>query len=218
MPSASLVRYRSPNRSPNRNNNGRPRLRQGQVRRIVALIITLVVLLYLNNYAMEMSAADALKVRRSILNSFLKFKNIVQTCFAGHENVIEAGASSIAAVLYRKFQTGTLRPNVANMAIGTMAFTMSYRNGGARTSNFINQIHKYNNSFIGRATGRTAANAEMVRTGIITMIAWLVSSLRYFATENVAGIVREELRIRGLERTTPARLLNYGAATLRLTL
>ena len=66
MPSASLVRYRSPNR----NNNGRPRLRQGQVRRIVALIITLVVLLYLNNYAMEMSAADALKVRRSILNSF----------------------------------------------------------------------------------------------------------------------------------------------------
>lgn len=218
MPSASLVRYRSPNRSPNRNNNGRPRLRQGQVRRIIALIITLVVLLYLNNYAMEMSAADALKVRRSILNSFLKFKNIVQTCFAGHENVIEAGASSIAAVLYRKFQTGTLRPNVANMAIGTMAFTMSYRNGGARTSNFINKIHKYNNSFIGRATGRTAANAEMVRTGIITMIAWLVSSLRYFATENVAGIVREELRIRGLERTTPARLLNYGAATLRLTL
>jgi hypothetical protein len=58
----------------------------------------------------------------------------------------------------------------------------------------------------------------MVRTGIITMIAWLVSSLKYFATENVAGIVREELRVRGLERTTPARLLNYGAATLRLTL
>jgi hypothetical protein len=177
-----------------------------------------VVLLYLNNYAMEMSAADALKVRRSILNSFLKFKNIVQTCFAGHENVIEAGASSIAAVLYRKFQTGTLRPNVANMAVGTMAFTMSYRNGGARTSNFINKIHKYNNSSFARLTGRTAANAEMVRTGIITMIAWLVSSLRYFATENVAGIVREELRVRGLERTTPARLLNYGAATLRLTL
>ena len=218
MPSASLVRYRSPNRSPNRNNNGRPRLRQGQVRRIVALIITLVVLLYLNNYAMEMSAADALKVRRSILNSFLKFKDIVQSCFAGHENVIEAGASSIAAVLYRKFQTGTLRPNVANMAVGTMAFTMSYRNGGARTSNFINKIHKYNNSSFARLTGRTAANAEMVRTGIITMIAWLVSSLRYFATENVAGIVREELRVRGLERTTPARLLNYGAATLRLTL
>ena len=122
------------------------------------------------------------------------------------------------AVLHRKFQTGTLRPNVANMAIGTVAFTMSYRNSGARTSNFINKIHKYNNSLIGRATGRTAKDAEMVRTGIITMIAWLVSSLRYFATENVAGIVREELRVRGLERTTPARLLNYGAATLRLTL
>jgi len=167
---------------------------------------------------MEMSATDAIKVRRSILNSFLKFKNIVQTCFAGHENIIEAGASSIAAVLYRKFQTGTLRPNVANMAVGTVAFTMSYRNGGARTSNFINKIHRYNNSSFARLTGRTSRDAEMVRTGIITMIAWLVSSLKYFATENVAGIVREELRVRGLERTTPARLLNYGAATLRLTL
>ena len=58
----------------------------------------------------------------------------------------------------------------------------------------------------------------MVRTGIITMIAWLVSSLNYFAAENVAGIVREELRVRGLERSTPANLVNYGATTLRLML
>jgi hypothetical protein len=176
-----------------------------------------VVLLYLNNYVMGMSAGDALKVRRMTLNSFLKFKNIVQSSFAGYEDVIEAGASSIVAVLHRKFQTGTLRPNVANLAVGTVAFTVSYR-GGARTSNFINKIHKYNNSRFGRISGRTSANAEMVRTGIITMIAWLVSSLNYFAAENVAGIVREELRVRGLERSTPAKLVNYGATTLRLML
>jgi hypothetical protein len=67
-------------------------------------------------------------------------------------------------------------------------------------------------------TGRTAANAEMVRTGIITMIAWLIASLRYFAVENLSGIIREELHVRGLERSTPAKLVNYGAATLRLML
>ena len=206
---------RSPNRSPNRNN--RPRLREGQARRIVALIITLMVLLYLNNYALTMSSADALKVRRLTLNSFLKFKNIVQTYFVGYENIIEAGASSIVAVLHRKFQAGTLRPNAANLAVGTVAFAVSYR-GGGRTSNFINKIHRYNNSYLGRVTGRTAANAEMVRTGIITMIAWLIASLRYFAVENLSGIIREELHVRGLERSTPAKLVNYGAATLRLML
>ena len=216
MPSASLAR-RSPNRSPNRSPR-RPRLlRQGQVRRIVALIITLVFLLYLNNYVMNMTSADALKVRHATLNSFLKFKNIVQTYFTGYENVIEAGASSIVAVLHRKFQTGTLRPNVANLGVATMAFAVSYR-GVSTTSNFINQIQRYNNSLVGRLRGRTAANADRVRTGIIKMIAWLVSSLNYFATENVAGVVREELRIRGLERSTPAKLLNYGASALRLTL
>jgi hypothetical protein len=174
------------------------------------------VLLYLNNYALNMTAADALKVRRLTLNSFLKFKNIVQTYFVGYENVIEAGASSIVAVLHRKFQAGTLRPNAANLAVGTVAFAVSYR--GGRTSNFINKIHKYNNSYLGRVTGRTASNAEMVRTGIITMIAWLIASLKYFAVENLSGIIREELHSRGLERSTPAKLVNYGAATLRLTL
>jgi len=208
-----IVRRR---RSPNRNNNNRPRLRQGQARRIVALIITLIVLLYLNNYALTMTAADALKVRRLTLNSFLKFKNIVQTYFDGYENVIEAGASSIVAVLHRKFQAGTLRPNAANLAVGSVAFYASYR--GGRTSNFVNKIYRYNNSYLGRVTGRTAANAEMVRTGIITMIAWLIASLKYFTVENLAGIIREELHVRGLERSTPARLVNYGAATLRLTL
>ena len=204
-------------RSPNQNNNNRPRLRQGQARRIVALIITLMVLLYLNNYVLTMTSADALKVRKLTLNSFLKFKNIVQTYFAGYENHIEAGASSIMAVLYHKFQTGTLRPNASNLAVGTVAFYASYR-GGGRTSNFINKIYRYNNSYFGRMTGRTAANAEIVRTGIITMIAWLITSLKYFSVENLSGIVREELHVRGLERSTPARLVNYGAATLRLTL
>jgi hypothetical protein len=208
-----IVRRR---RSPNRNNNNRPRLRQGQARRIVALIITLIVLLYLNNYALTMTAADALKVRRLTINSFLKFKNIVQTYFDGYENIIEAGASSIVAVLHRKFQAGTLRPNAANLAVGSVAFYASYR--GGRTSNFVNKIYRYNNSYLGRVTGRTAANAEMVRTGIITMIAWLIASLKYFTVENLAGIIREELHVRGLERSTPARLVNYGAATLRLTL
>ena len=208
-----IVRRR---RSPNRNNNNRPRLRQGQARRIVALIITLIVLLYLNNYALTMTAADALKVRRLTLNSFLKFKNIVQIYFDGYENIIEAGASSIVAVLHRKFQAGTLRPNAANLAVGSVAFYASYR--GGRTSNFVNKIYRYNNSYLGRVTGRTAANAEMVRTGIITMIAWLIASLKYFTVENLAGIIREELHVRGLERSTPARLVNYGAATLRLTL
>lgn len=217
MPSATLVGRRSPNRSPNRNNNGRPRLRQGQVRRIVALIITLVILLYLDNYSMEMSAADALKVRHSIFNSIIKFKNIVQTCFAGHENIIEAGASSIAAILQRKFQTGTLRLNAANIAVGTVAFGMTYRNQGSHTSNFITHLHTRNASLWRRMTGRTRRNADNIRNVIISMIAWLISGLRYFAAENVAGVVREELRVRGLERATPARILNYGATVLRLT-
>jgi hypothetical protein len=175
------------------------------------------VLLYLNNYSLTMTSTDALKVRRHVLKSFVAFKDIVQTSFAGYENIIEAGASSIVAVLYRKFQTGTLRPNATNLTVATVAFATSYR-GGGRTSNFINKIYKYNNSRLGRITGRTAANAEMVRTGIITMIAWLVASLNYFAVENLSGIIQEELRVRGLERSTPAKLVNYGATALRLSL
>lgn len=216
MPETLVVR----NRSFNRNNNGRPRLRQGQVRRIVALIISLVILLYLNDTRETMSAANAVKFRNGAFSVFLSFRNIVKTTFAGYENYIEAGASSIAAVLYRKFQTGTLRPNVANLAIGSAAFAMSlHRN--VHAANFLNNLNKYNNSRLARlsrAVGFSRGiNAEKVRTAIISMIAWLISGLRYFSAENVAGIVREELRVRGLERSTPARLINYGSAALRLT-
>jgi hypothetical protein len=195
----------------------RPRLRQGQARRIIALIITLMVLLYLQDYTLNLSASNALTIRKKTLGSFVAFKNLVKKYFTGYENYIEAGASSISTVLYRKFQTGKLRPNGANLALGSAAFAMSLRRGSHAT-NFINKIHKFNNSRFGRLTGATAQNAEMVRSGIITMLAWLITSLNWFAVDNLAGIATEELRVRGLERSTPARLVNYGATTLRLTL
>jgi hypothetical protein len=162
-----------------------------------------------------MTPQNAVKVRSGLLGIFRAFVNIVNTIFTGHTKAIEAGASSIAAVIYRKFQTGRLTPNVANLAVASSAFAIAYRTGGT-SSNFINGFNKYRNSWASRFRGNTARNAENVRKALITMLAWLVSSLKYFGVQNIAYFVKEELRVRGVYNNRKNTLVNAGATMLRL--
>ena len=202
----------------NLNQANRPKLREGQVRRIVALLVTIVLVMYVQDSVMaKMTAENAVKVRSGLLSIFRAFVNIVNTVFAGHTRAIEAGASSIAAVIYRKFQTGRLTPNVANLAVASSAFAIAYRTGGS-SANFIKGFNTYRNSWVSRFRGNTAANAENLRRALVTMLAWLVSSLKYFGVQNIAYFVKEELRIRGVYNTRKNTLVNAGTTMLRLAL
>ena len=215
---ANVVQYNRSVRRQNRNltQANRPKLREGQVRRIVALLVTIVLVMYVQDSVMAtMTAQNAVRVRSGLLSIFRAFVNIVNTVFAGHTRAIEAGASSIVAVIYRKFQTGRLTPNVANLAVASSAFAIAYRTGGS-SANFIKGFNTYRNSWFPRFHGNTAANAENVRRALVTMLAWLVSSLKYFGVQNIAYFVKEELRIRGVYNTRKNTLVNAGATMLRL--
>jgi len=202
-----------------RGNNNQPKLRQGQVKRIVALLVTLVLLLNLHDFQTHLTPNNAVKYRSGAFKAFMMFVNIAKTIFAGHTEFIEAGAASVVSVVARKFQTGRLKPNIANLAVATTAFTLAYRSKGAVSPQTIaNGLATYRNSIPSRVLGHTAKDAENVRNAMLAMIAWLVSSLNYFAVQNVKGVIQEELRVRGVKNTTKNVLMNAGAEMLRLVI
>jgi hypothetical protein len=106
---------------------------------------------------------------------------------------------------------------VANLAVASSAFAIAYRTGGS-SANFIKGFNTYRTSWVSKFRGNTAANAENVRRALVTMLAWLVSSLKYFGVQNIAYFVKEELRIRGVYNTRKNTLVNAGTTMLRLAL
>jgi len=222
MPSSASPR-RSPRtlarRSPSPNLYGgrrspRRTLNRAQARRVVSLIVSIMIALALARVQNRMSPEDARKYGGYVIGIFRKFLSIVTYCFAGYEREIEAGAAAIATVIGRKFSSGTLRLNSTNLMIGVGAYTVA-RHTGSGISNFINQMNKKSNSWW-QWPGTQAALNEKIRTALITMLAWMISSLNFFAVTNVGDMIRAELRHRGILGPSRRELENAGRRALRI--
>jgi len=188
-----------------------------QIRRIIVLIIQLIAIYYLNEMILTMSPKDALKIRGWTLKAFGKFIEITKTYFPGYQRGIEAGASAMFAIVSRKLQTGRgFRLTYANIPVATTAFALTYVLGTGAT-NFVRNINKYNSSRIGKLTGRTVTNALAVQKVIITMICWLITSLKNSSTTVVGEITNEIMAQYHLRTLNRRNMLNYGNNKLRIT-
>jgi len=199
----------------NGNNNTRlPYFNRIQIRRIVVLIIQFVAIYHLNNAILDMSPRDALKVRGWTLKAFGQFVEITKTYFAGYQRGIEAGASAIFAVVSRKLQMGR-GLNITNIPVAATSFALTYALGTGVTG-FVKNINKYNNSVVGKITGRTVADAIAVQKAIVTMICWLITSLKGSSLTVIGEItkdVSDTYHIRSLSRKN---VLNYGSRRLKI--
>jgi hypothetical protein len=213
-PNRALAR-RSPSGSPVNLYGGRrsPRktLNRAQVRRIVSLIVSIMIALVLARIQNKMSPSDARKYGGYVVGIFKKFLSIVKY-FTGYEKQIEAGAAALFTVLARKFSMGTLRLNTTNLMVGIGAYTFATRTGSG-VSNFINHMNKRSGSWW-QMPGTQAALNEKIRAALVTMLAWMISSLNFFAVTNVADIIRAELRHRGILGPSRQELENAGRRAL----
>jgi hypothetical protein len=161
-----------------------------------------------------MSPKDALKIRGWTLKAFGQFIEITKTYFAGYQRGIEAGASAIFAVVARKLQTGR-GLSLTNIPVATTSFALTYALGTGVT-NFVRNINKYNNSRLGKLTGRTVSNALAVQKAIVTMICWLITSLKN-SSITVVGEITNDVMARYHLRTLGRRnMLNYGNKKLKI--
>ena len=206
---------RSPSVSPvNLYGGRRPQrktLNRAQVRRIVSLIVSIMIALALSRISNQMSPMDARRYGAYVIGIFRKFLSIVKY-FVGYEKQIEAGAAAIATVLGRKFSSGTLRLNSTNLMVAVGAYTVA-RHTGSGISNFINHMNKKSNRIF-QVPGTQAALNEKIRTALITMLAWMISSLNFFAVTNVGDMIRAELRHRGILGPSRRELENAGRRAL----
>ena len=224
---------RSPSRSPNRANSvqsragsvnlyGGPRgatlvhkrLRAGQVRSIILVIISILIALAVERKARGLSGNNARKYGVYVLGIFKRFLAIVKY-FAGYERHIEAGAAAIATVIARKMTSGNMRLNKSNLFMGVGAYSMAYSTRSG-FSNFVNHMNKRSNSYF-QIPGTQLALNEKIRASLITMLAWMISSLNFFAVSNAWDILKAELQIRGITRMNQSSLANAGRNTLRMT-
>lgn len=225
--SASPVRTRSASTSPRKTalvvrrtpspnlyggrRSPKKRLSRGQVRRIVSLIVSIMIALALAHISNNMSAADARKYGGYVLGIFKNFLSIIKY-FSGYEKQVEAGAMAIATVLGRKFSTGSFRLNKTNMMVAIGSYTVARRSGSG-ISNFINHMNKKSNSYF-QYPGTQAALNEKIRTALITMLAWMISALNFFAVTNAFDMVKVELRARGILGPSRKELENAGRRAL----
>jgi hypothetical protein len=154
-----------------------------------------------------MSAADARKYGAYVIDIFKKFISVVKY-FSGYEKQVEAGAMAIATVLGRKFSTGSFRLNRTNMMVAIGSYTVARRSGSG-ISNFINHMNKRSNAYF-QYPGTQAAINEKIRTALITMLAWMISALNFFAVNIAFDIVKVELRARGILGPSRKDLENAG--------
>lgn len=198
-------------RSANARNANTRNTDKRMTRRIISLIVQLITIYYLSSVITSLSPMEALKVRDWLLKCFLVFKNITKY-FIGREKVIEAGASAIFAVVWRKLQMGQML-DLSNIPVAAAGFTLAYYSGTNLNSS-IKMITKYNNSFFARMIGITERNSVNVQKAIVAMISWLLSSLRYSTIVNVSEISKDimiQLRLKSLRRRN---MINYGRSTL----
>jgi hypothetical protein len=163
----------------------------------------------------NMSAADARKYGSYVVDIFKKFLSIVKY-FSGYEEQVEAGAMAIVTVLGRKFSTGNFRLNSTNMAVAIGAYTVA-RSSGSGISNFINQMSKRSNRIF-QYPGTQASLNEKIRTALITILARMIAALNFFAVTTAFGMVKAELRARGIMSPSRRELENAGRRALRLNL
>jgi len=204
--------------SPSPNLYGGPRspkkrLSKGHIRRIISLIVSIMIALALARISNTMSASDARRYGVFVLGIFKKFLSIVKY-FSGYERQVEAGASAIASVLARKFTSGTFRLNSTNLLVAVGAYTVAIRSGSG-ISNFITHMNKRSNSIF-QVPGTQAALNEKIRKALITMLAWMISSLNFFAVTNVLEMIKIELRSRGIMGPSRRELENAGRRQLGL--
>jgi len=210
----SLNLYEGPRRrSPNLYGVPRKRLNRMQIRRIVSIIVSIMIALALARVSNRMSAADSRKYASYILNIFKRFLSVIKY-FVGYEKYIEAGATAIVAILSRKITSGNYRFTTTNFVVGVTAYTLASRSGTG-ISNLINQMNKVSNS-IWQLPGTQAALNEKIRKALITMLAWLISSLNVFAVSNVGDMIKSELRRRGIMGPSRRNLENAGRRALRI--
>jgi len=215
-PSPKSAGSRSGSLSPNLYGGRRSpkkRLSRGHIRRIVSLIVSIMIALALARISNNMSAADARKYGAYVIGIFKKFISVVKY-FSGYEKQVEAGAMAIVTVLGRKFSTGTFRLNKTNMMVAIGSYTVA-RSSGSGISNFINHMNKRSNSYL-QVPGTQAALNEKIRKALITMLAWMISSLNFFAVTNAFDMVKVELRARGIMGPSRQELENAGRRALRL--
>ena len=77
-------------------------------------------------------------------------------------------------------------------------------------------MNKRSNSYF-QIPGTQLALNEKIRASLITMLAWMISSLNFFAVSNAWDILKAELQIRGITRMNQSSLANAGRNTLRMT-
>lgn len=199
---------------PRGNNRPPPYLNKIQIRRIVSLIFQLISIYYLVGLSINMSGSDALKIRSWLLSSIVSFKNIVTTYFSGYQRGIEASASALVSVIWRKLQMGR-GFNVTNAVVALSAFTMAYTSGMGVNST-VSRLNRYSNTALSRLIGTTERNARNVQAVIISMIAWLTASLRGSVTTTVAEIAYDVQRTYHLRKLSKKNFINYGTNRLRI--
>jgi hypothetical protein len=104
--------------------------------------------------------------------------------------------------------------NSTNFMVGVGAYTVA-RHTGSGISNFINQMNKKSNRIF-QIPGTQAALNEKIRTALVTMLAWMISSLNFFAVTNVGDMIRAELRHRGIVGPSRRELENAGRRAIRM--
>lgn len=169
---------------------------------------------YLVGLSINMSGSDALKIRSWLLSSIVSFKNIVTTYFSGYQRGIEASASALVSVIWRKLQMGR-GFNVTNAVVALSAFTMAYTSGMGVNST-VSRLNRYSNTALSRLIGTTERNARNVQAVIISMIAWLTASLRGSVTTTVAEIAVDVQRTYHLRKLSKKNFINYGTNRLRI--
>jgi hypothetical protein len=219
MPNNGRLNLYTGNRGANlyggrRGNRLPPYLNRIQIRRIVSLIFQLVAIYYLVGISMDMAPRDAMKIRTWLLSSIVSFKNIVTTYFSGYQRGIEASASALVSVIWRKLQMGR-GINLTNAVVAATAFTMAYTTGTG-VNNTVRGLGSYSNSTLSRLIGTTERNAKNVQAAIVSMIAWLTASLRSSSTTTIAEIVYDIQRTYHLRSLSKRNFINYGTNRLRI--
>ena len=195
-------------------NNKLPYFKRSIIRKIVFLIIQLIAIYHLNNAILEMSLRDHLNVRKWTLKAFGQFIEITKTYFVGYQRGIEATASAMFAVVTRKLQTGR-GLSITNIPVATTSFALTYALGTGVT-NFVRNINRYNNSTLGKITGRTVTNALAVQKVIITMICWLIASLKNSSITVVAEITNDVMAYYHLRTLNRRNMLKFGNNKLKI--
>lgn len=191
-----------------------PYLNKIQIRRIISLIFQLIAIYYLVGKSLNMSPGNALKIRKWLLYSIVSFKNIVTTYFSGYQRGIEATASALVSVIFRKLQLGR-GFNVSNAVVALSSFYISYTQGTSVNST-VSRLGSYNNSTLGRLIGTTERNAIKVQATIISMIAWLVASLRSSAKNTIIEVAYDLQQTYRLRQLSKKNFINFGTNRLKI--